>query len=96
MSELTLEIKSEDEICLPDWIAASSLSLAEIGAVACLACIPSWAGGYQKEMLERINSADMTSAMRSLEEKGVFKGDISGKRLQMSVDLDLIAPDEPK
>lgn len=93
MSELGLQIKSEDEICLPDWIAASSLSLSEIGAVACLACMPTWAGGYQKEMLERIGSKEMDAAMCSLRDKGVFTGNISGKEIKLNVDLDVIAPE---
>ncbi len=92
MSKLELQIKDDNEICLPDWIAASKLTLAEIGAVACLACMETGSGGYKELLTERLGSCEMKEAFEGLELKGVMSAKLVGNSLTMRLDLDAVAP----
>lgn len=93
MSDLTLQIKDEDEICLPDWIGSSSLSLTEIGAVACLACLETQGGGHMELLSKRLTSLEFKAVLTSLQKKGVLKSSLNGNHLSMELDLDVVAPE---
>lgn len=94
MSEsLKLRLEPEDEIHLPDWIAATSLTLEEIGAVAVMACFETQAGGYDELLAARLKTPEMTSALKQLESKGVFHMGISRGNVHMHLDLDVVAPE---
>ncbi len=83
-----LELKQEDEISLPDWIGETSLTLAEIGAVVCLACAQK---GNQAAF--RIGDENMAKACDTLKEKGVLIAEIKGKKLSIHLDLNVVAPE---
>jgi predicted transcriptional regulator len=90
---VTLHLKSEEEICLPDWIAVTSLTLEEIGAVAVMACLETQAGGYEELLAARLRTPEMKCAMRSLQTKGVFSVSIKKGAADMRLDLDAVAPE---
>ena len=90
MSELTLKIEDQDEICLPDWIGGTSLTLAEIGVITCFACLQN--GSEVLEVSERIDTPEMAEAIKSLKDKGVIKTEIDGNRVSMEIDLDVVMP----
>lgn len=85
-----LKLEDQNEIELPDWIGGTTLTLAEIGAVACLACLR--AGSQVPEVMERIGTPEMAEAMQSLKAKGVIDVVMHGDRVAMSIDLDAARP----
>ena len=87
---LKLKIDEQDEISLPDWIGGTSLTLAEIGAIACFGCLQN--GSEVPEVSERIGTPEMTEAIKSLKDKGVIKMEINGNRVSMEIDLDVVLP----
>lgn len=92
---MELHVCDENDITLPNWIGATSLTLEEIGAVAVLGCVQS--GVSFKELDVRFQSPEMAAALASLKEKGVFKPtmqEVGDGRvvLQLNVDLDVVAP----
>ena len=87
---MNLKIDDDNEISLPDWIGGTTLTLAEIGAVACLGCLQ--AGSEVPEVSERIETPEMTEAMQSLKAKGVIKIAINGNRVSMEIDLNAVTP----
>ena len=90
MNELRLKIEDQNEIELPDWIGGTSLTLAEIGAVACLGCLRS--GSEVPEVMERIGTPEMAEAMGSLKAKGVLQAFFDGARISVEIDLDAVLP----
>lgn len=90
MNEITLKLEDQNEIDLPDWIGGTSLTLAEIGAVACLGCLQS--GSEVPEVRERIGTLEMAEAILSLKAKGVLTATINGNRVAMEIDLDAVLP----
>ena len=88
-ADMELQIASDDEITLPDWIGATSLTLAEIGAVACPACMKNG----NKESGARMQTEEMAAALGTLKEKNVLQVSLEGKRLSMEIDLDAVAPE---
>lgn len=82
---LELTLKNDDEITLPASIAGSSLTLAEIGAVAVLACLQNG-----EEIPARINSDEMQDAMFSLKDKGVFRPSFADGKVIITVDLEAV------
>lgn len=90
MNSISLKIEDQDEITLPDWIGGTSLTLAEIGAIACFACLQN--GSEVPEVSERIGTEEMARAMGSLKEKGVMKAQLVGSRLSVEIDLDAVSP----
>lgn len=87
---LNLKIDEQDEISLPDWIGGTSLTLSEIGAIACFGCLQN--GSEVPEVSERIGTPEMTEAIKSLKDKGVIKMEINGNRVSMEIDLDVVLP----
>ena len=87
-TDMELQLAPDEEITLPDWIGATSLSLAEIGAVACLACMKNG----NKESAARMQTEEMAAALGTLKEKNVLQVSLEGKRLSMEIDLDAVAP----
>lgn len=87
---LTLKIDDQDEISLPDWIGGTSLTLEEIGAIACFACLQN--GSEVPEVSERIGTPEMAAAMGTLKEKGVLKATLNGNRVLLEIDLDAVMP----
>jgi hypothetical protein len=85
-----LKLEDQNEIELPDWIGGTTLTLAEIGAVACLACLQ--AGSEVPEVMERIGTPEMAEAMQSLKAKGILSVTMNGDRVAMSLDLDAARP----
>ncbi len=83
-----LKLAAANEITLPNWIGATSLTLAEIGAVACLACMKDG----NKESAARMDTEEMSEALRTLKEKNVLQLSLEGKSLSMTIDLDVLAP----
>jgi hypothetical protein len=90
MNELRLKLEDQNEIDLPDWIGGTTLTLAEIGAVACLGCLQ--AGSEVPEVMERIGTLEMAEAMQSLKAKGVLSATMNGNRVTMEIDLDAVLP----
>ena len=80
-------IDNHDEITLPDWIGGSKLTLAEIGAVAVLACLTS--NGDDADLAARISSPEMKEATEGLKEKGVFKIALVDGVVKIEIDLDM-------
>lgn len=83
---LELNIKHDDEIVLPARIAQSKLTLAQIGAIACMACLEN-AGGDLESMADRLNSAEMQATMKELAELKVFTVGREGNTVTMRLDL---------
>lgn len=90
MSELTLKIEDQDEICLPDWIGGTSLTLEEIGAITCFGCLQN--GSEVPEVAARIGTPEMSRTMESLKAKGVLKASLAGNRVSVEIDLDVVLP----
>lgn len=86
---MELTIKNDDEITLPSWIGGSKLTLAEIGAVATLACLE--IDGDSEHLAARMGSPEMAEAVKGLKEKGVFKVSVGGNEVGMTLDLDAAA-----
>lgn len=90
MSELRLKIEDQNEIELPDWIGGTTLTLSEIGAVTCLACLR--AGSEVPEVVERLGTPEMAEAMKSLKTKGVLSATRNGNRLSIDIELKTVLP----
>lgn len=90
MNDLNLRIDTEDEINLPNWLGETSLTLEEIGVVACLACMQT--GNVSDEMGERMSAEDTIRVMGSLKVKGVMKSAMNGNTLSLQIDLNGVAP----
>lgn len=88
--ELTLKIEDQSTIELPDWIGGTSLTLEEIGALACFACLQN--GSKVPEVSERIGTPEIAAAMGTLKEKGVLKATLNGNRVSLEIDLDVVMP----
>ncbi|MFZ4776797.1 MAG: hypothetical protein ACOYM3_15610 [Terrimicrobiaceae bacterium] len=85
-AEVELIIEDPDGITLPAWIIESNLTLAEIGAVFCMACIKSNPGG--EALKKRMGSKAMASALMALQKKGVLAVRQEGERVSCRLDLD--------
>lgn len=85
---MEMKLAYNAEITLPDWIGATSLTLAEIGAVACLACM---INGNQ-ESADRMQTEEMAAALRTLKDKNVLRVSAEGGHLSMEINLDAVAP----
>lgn len=87
---MELQIKSDDEISLPAAIAASPLTLAEIGAIACIACIEATQGADEEGLSKRLQSPEMMEALKSLKERGVFSIGMDGNTVSMKLNLEAV------
>jgi hypothetical protein len=81
-------------VSLPQWIAVTRLSLAEIGAMVCIASSETQACSHPKMLKQRLASADMRNALNGLRKKGVFaRKDIPGGARKWVFDLEVVKPD---
>ena len=90
---LELRLKDEGEIVLPDWIAVCNLTLAEIGAVVCMATVPTRAGGYEDLLAIRMSSDETHAALTTLQQKGVLVAQKSEGKVSLNIELDVVAPE---
>jgi hypothetical protein len=90
MSDLYLIPEEQGAITLPDWIGGASLTLAEIGAIACFACLRN--ESEVPEVSERIGTPEMMEALQSLKDKGVIKISTTGNRVSVQIDLTPVMP----
>ena len=87
---MNLKIDHEDTIELPNWIGGTSLSLAEIGAIACFACVQNKCA--IPEVYERLNSEDFGEAVLSLKEQGIIHVELKEGNVSISLNLDAVIP----
>ncbi len=85
-----LHLQDQGTILLPDWIGGSTLTLAEIGAIACFHSFQS--ASEVPEVAARISSPEMAEAIKSLGQKGILQLTQSGNRVSIEIDLDPTAP----
>ena len=91
---LELRLKDDGEIVLPDWIAVSNLSLAEIGTIVCISAMSSMAGGNSDKLGERFSESEVLTCLKSLKDKGVLTVSIENLgNVKMNLDLDVVAPE---
>lgn len=77
----------DNQIVLPSWIGGTSLTISEIGAIACFASdwdIP--------EVAARLKTPEMAAAMQSLRQQGIMKMEPYGNRVTVVIDLDVLLP----
>lgn len=86
---LELTLKDDSEITLPAGLAASPLTLEEIGALACIACFQT-VDDPTEAINARLPTPQMKRALTSLKARGVFKISMEGKTISMSFDLEPI------
>lgn len=86
---ITLVPKSDLDLTLPVSIATSSLTLAELGAIFCLASMPqhlaSKDGG--SNLAKRLNDPEFAPVAKKLMEKGLVE--MSGKGRCLTIKLNL-------
>lgn len=87
MIELTMEDKHA--VNLPGGLAASPLTLSEIGAIACMACLVT-PQENEDGIAARMKSPEMLRAMQSLRQRGLLKVVMDGKTVVMKFDLSSI------
>ena len=88
---------SDDEIVLPAWLHASTLSLEEIGAVVVLACLAEPQEEWIHPFVEaRLAGADFKRVAKILNEKDLLSGARKGDRICVGIDLEKTKPEEPK
>lgn len=87
---LHLKIEEQGVIELPDWIGGTSLTLAEIGAIACMACMQN--GSEVPELAERVKSVEIGLEIVSLQEKGVLTAKRDGNRITLEINIDAVMP----
>lgn len=91
MEPISLTFFADDEVPLPAKIIESTLTLAQIGALACMQCLQKYAGNMDA-VEPRLKSEEMAAAMRELVALRVFKVGKSGDAIQMEVDLSPVFP----
>jgi hypothetical protein len=91
---MNLKIEDQNEIELPDWIGGTSLTLSEIGAIACMGCIRN--GSEVPEVMERLEKQEMVEALASLQAKGVLSLELTDNKLSVEIDLDAVLPSSLK
>lgn len=85
---MDLELRHPDEFTLPGSIATSTLTLAEIGAVAIFASIEVLGG--DDALVKRLQSAELAEAAKGLKAKGVLKIVMNGNHANVTLDIDSI------
>ena len=86
---LELTVKNENEITLPRTLAASPLTLSEIGAIVVMACLDTLQEN-EDGLAARLRSEEMQTALKSLKERGVFAIAVEGKTVTIKLKLDAI------
>lgn len=88
--EIELSIKDENHIILPAGVATSDLSLSEIGAIACLACLQTQ---IEKgtEMGARLESKEMIDALTALKLRGLFDVTVEEGKIVFHLNLESFA-----
>ena len=93
---MTMEMElgyDDDIVSLPDWLGASTLTISEIGAIFCVACGETDAGGYPEAWKARMDSKEVVDAMKSLKDRGVIKvSELPDGGISVKIDLDVVAP----
>ena len=87
MTELNLRIENEREIILPENIVSSSLTLAEIGAVAAFIALEA---GEIDLTSPRFASVEMAEAVTSLKAKGLLSASIVDRKVKINLNLENI------
>ena len=85
-----LSFKTPGTIELPDWLAASSLTLEELGAIVCAASLQS--ASDIPEMQERLNSPELVKVIKTLCEKKVCAATMEGNKVSISFELNVVMP----
>ena len=84
--DLELTVKDDDEITLPKSIATSALTLAEIGAVVCMASIQ-MQDPDDEGIAVRLKSPEMLTALKSLRNRKVLEVVTEGKCVFIKLNL---------
>lgn len=84
---LNLAFRCENEIVLPAGLAESGLTLAEIGAITCLACLQQGAA----DDAAIFGTKEIQDAMKSLMAKNIFKPRFEDGAIKIDVDLTSVA-----
>ncbi len=80
-------------IPLPQWIAVTKLSLAEIGALVVIVAGQTRACGMEAAWEERMNTKEMLSVLRGLNAKGVATITWKDKRVRrVMADINAVRP----
>lgn len=87
---MNLKIDNENEVTLPNWIAQTSLTLAEIGAVVFVACLQG--SPAPQEAFEKMGEPQMLEAIGSLKKMGVLLVSLQDNKLTLGLDLDVLRP----
>lgn len=88
---LTLNIKSDDEITLPAAVLDGELSLAEIGMLFFLVGIGEGVADFEHPRFQSDNE-EITKLCASLKERGVFDVKVVGKTIKLNVDIEKACP----
>lgn len=86
--DLVLDIHDDSEIKLPAEIANSTLSLAQIGAIVCLAALTSDVDVSP----ERMGSPEMKAALDELRAAGVVEAKVAGGGVKIAINLEKAMP----
>lgn len=81
-------VKPENEISMPAGLVGSPLTLAEIGAIFCLACLDS--PKEQSGVSTRMDSTEMADALKSLKEEGILTATLEGNTATLHLNLGVI------
>ena len=93
---MEFRLSSDDEIVLPAWLHASTLSLEEIGAVVVLACLNEPQEEWIHPFVEaRLATEDFQRVAKILKEKDLLSGTRKGNRICVGIDLEKTKPEEP-
>lgn len=87
---LNLRLRQPDSIELPNWLAATTLTLEELGAVVVAACLRD--GADMPEMQPRLADPQLMRVVQGLVEKGVCKAIANGNTISIDFDLDSVTP----
>ena len=82
---ITLVPKSEDDVTLPSSLATSKLTLAELGALFCLASLPNHLAADNGEQLaKRMSTPEFVVVSQKLVELGLIELTGQGKRVTIN------------
>ena len=93
MSDRSLNVDKPDHISLPAWIAWSSLTLEEIGAVVCLTALGAKRSPEEATALhQRLVTHSMAAASQQLKAKQVLKIKVKDETVKFLLDIDAVKP----
>lgn len=85
---LKFNLHDDGEVTLPGKIANSTLTLAEIGALVCLAALQTG----EVEINPARFDDELSAAIKSMQAKGVIKASVEGRTVKIEIDLDVVMP----